>query len=87
MINGMKNVIENINIICITIILDGVKQRICEVESRSFYTIQQEENKENGMKSLKKAYINYTKKKKKSCIIGVPEVEERENGAKVYLKK
>ena len=65
MINGMKNVIENINIICITIILDGVKQRICEVESRSFYTIQQEENKENGMKSLKKAYINYTKKKKK----------------------
>ena len=26
--------------------------------------LQQEENKENGMKSLKKAYINYTKKKK-----------------------
>ena len=82
----MKNVIENINIICITIILDGVKQRICEVESRSFYTTQQEEKQRKWNEKFEESLHKLYQKKKKSCIIGVPEVEEREDGAKVYLK-
>lgn len=64
MINGMKNVIENINIICITIILDGVKQRICEVESRSFYTTQQEEKQRKWNEKFEESLHKLYQKKK-----------------------
>lgn len=39
--------------------IEQTEERICEVEDRSFESIQSEENKEKKWKRLNKVYVNY----------------------------
>lgn len=82
--NKMKNVIETISIK-----MNQAEGRICEFPDKTFEIIQSEKHKGKRMKENEESRCDLcnTIKRRNLQIIGVPEGEEMEEGAKSLFKE